>query len=42
MANALTFIESNIEDLSKDEVKERIEKDFREMVKTLSKTYHNL
>lgn len=30
MANALTFIESNLEDLSKDDVKNEIEKKFNE------------
>jgi hypothetical protein len=32
MANALQFIESNIEDLEKDEVKQEVEKKFRELV----------
>lgn len=32
MANALAFIESNIEDLNKEEVQEKIENEFREFV----------
>lgn len=32
MANALTFIESNYEDLEKDEVKTEIEKKFKELI----------
>ena len=42
MANALQFIESNIEDLEKDEVKAEIEKKFRQQVKERSLTYKNV
>ena len=41
MANALQFIESNIEDLDKEEVKEAIEKKFNDLLNNtdLQKNY---
>lgn len=42
LANALQFIESNIEDLDKEEVKQKINQDFLANLEYLSKDYPNL
>lgn len=42
LANALQFIESNIEDLDKEEVKQKINQDFLANIEYLSKDYPNL
>ena len=42
MANALQFIESNIEDLDKEEVKLEIAKRFQDITQGLKNTYPNV
>lgn len=42
MSNALTFIETNIEDLSKEEVIDKIIEEFKEEIKLHSLDYPNL
>lgn len=42
MANALQFIESNIEDLDKEEVKLEIAKRFQDITQSLNNTYPNV
>ena len=42
MANALQFIESNIEDMDKEDVKLEIAKRFQELTQSLKSTYPNL
>lgn len=39
MANALTFIESNIEDLDADQKKERIRENLKQEIEKMSKDY---
>jgi hypothetical protein len=42
MANALQFIESNIEDMEKEEVQVEISKRFKDITEGLKDTYPNL
>jgi len=42
MANALQFIESNIEDLDKEEVQIQIEKKFIETAQKIGEKYKNI